>query len=145
MQLLNLLLCATLGCGVLAHPGEDIRAELQKREAHLANPQRRTLKACRRELENSGYYHDKLAKRMARANTLRAEQGRSPGKLIVSRVGRTTLIRSVQPRDIDPILGADAALGPRDESADAQERAECVLDPEVTEGPYCNHPFRILS
>ncbi|KAF2843050.1 aromatic compound dioxygenase [Patellaria atrata CBS 101060] len=109
MQLLKVVLCAALTGGVVAHPGADIHAEVQKRAEHLANPSRRTLADCTRELHESGYYKHRLARRLERANALRAELGHAPS--------------------------ADENLLPRG-PLEERQRAACVTDPEVTEGPY---------
>lgn len=78
MQLLNLFLYAALTSVALAHPGADIKAEIEQRAKHLANPQRRTLSDCKRQLHESGYYKHRLAKRLDRANALRQSLGNSP-------------------------------------------------------------------
>ena len=75
MQFSTLFLFVALIGGVVAHPGGDIKAEIQRRAEHLANPSRRTLADCEHELEKSGYYRHRLARRLARANSLRAELG----------------------------------------------------------------------
>jgi hypothetical protein len=75
MQFPKFVLCMALIGRVVSHPGADINAEIQRRAEHLANPSRRTLADCEHELEKSGYYRHRLARRLERANALRAELG----------------------------------------------------------------------
>jgi hypothetical protein len=78
MQLSKLFLSIALVWGVLAHPGADIKAEVQRRAEHLASADWRSLADCRRELDESGYYRHRLARRLEKANALRAELGNAP-------------------------------------------------------------------
>ena len=75
MQLLKFVLYIALSGRIVAHPGADINAEIQRKAEHLANPSRRTLADCEHELDQSGYYQHRLVRRLERANALRAELG----------------------------------------------------------------------
>lgn len=46
------------------------------------------------------------------------------------------LTTTVHAREIDPVLGVEDKLLPRG-LLEERQRAQCVTDPEVTEGPYC--------
>lgn len=96
-------LALSMATAVLAHPGADVWAELEAREEHLNDPERRTMSSCSSSLEKRGHYADELSRRMERINALRLERG------------------------------LDASVGPLETR---QARANCILDPEVTEGPY---------
>lgn len=75
MHLFKFGLYVALSGRIVAHPGADINAEIQRKAEHLANPSRHTLASCEHELEQSGYYRHRLARRLERANALRAELG----------------------------------------------------------------------
>lgn len=78
MHFLKVFFCSALTGVVVAHPGADIRAEVQRRAEHLAHPERRTLADCKRELDASGYYEQRLARRLEKANALRRDLGHAP-------------------------------------------------------------------
>ncbi|EPE31970.1 Aromatic compound dioxygenase [Glarea lozoyensis ATCC 20868] len=117
VQINNAVSFFLLVVGTVAHPGADILHEIRERELALQAPNRRTVEDCRVELEASGYYKRELHRRLNRVNSLRAEKGSTP----------------LAARDIDPYYAVEDVVGPRSE---VDKRASCVLDPEVTEGPY---------
>lgn len=78
VKLHEVLACALLAGGVLAHPGADIRAEVKERREALRMLGRRTIEDCKDVLEESGYYKRELERRLDRVNTLRAERGSAP-------------------------------------------------------------------
>lgn len=73
-----LWLFSTFICNVSAHPGGDTKAELQRRTDHLDSIHWRSLHDCKAQLEEDGYYRQRLAKRLHKANLLRADQGHAP-------------------------------------------------------------------
>lgn len=100
---LGAALAFVMATGVLAHPGANIWEELEEREQHLKNPERRTMAQCNSKLERDGHYAQEISRRTERINSLRLKRG------------------------------LDASVGP----LETRQRAQCILDPEVTEGPYC--------
>ena len=85
MKFLNLFLYGALMGAIDAHPGADIQTEVQRRAEHLTHPDRITLADCQRELEESGYYKHRLARRLEKANALRVGLGHAPSPSGLSR------------------------------------------------------------
>ena len=122
VQIVQLLTAAVVAGCAFAHPGADVRAEWKARKAHLNNPERRTLSQCYKQMEEDGFYKREVERRSAHANALRAEKG----------IKMNGFLRG---RDLNSAnLGSANLLNEREIFA---ERASCVTDPEVTEGPYC--------
>ncbi|PGH16268.1 hypothetical protein AJ79_01807 [Helicocarpus griseus UAMH5409] len=102
------LALALLTASTFAHPGESIRPDVRRRLNHLKHSERRSITECSKELHERGWISQQADRRHAKLNELRKRAGHSP------------LTRR------DP--GLDVELFGR--------QAGCVLDPEVTEGPY---------
>lgn len=114
---LEAAVCGLLAASVMAHPGANVEEERRAMEAHQSNPERRTLASCKKQLEESGYYKRELERRHARSTELRAAAGFAP----------------LHRRELDSVFGSDQ---PVSEHLARQVRPGCVLDPEVTEGPF---------
>ncbi|KAG5291848.1 extracellular dioxygenase [Histoplasma ohiense] len=102
------LVLVLLATSSFAHPGESLEPDVHRRLHHLEHPARRGVFECTNELEKRGWISHQADRRHARLNELREQVGYSP-------------------------------LARRDRSLDAEifgRQAGCVLDPEVTEGPY---------
>ncbi|KAK2786741.1 hypothetical protein FQN53_006217 [Emmonsiellopsis sp. PD_33] len=102
------LALALLAVGTFAHPGESLRPDIRRRVNHLKHNERRSVTECTKSLHERGWINHQADRRHAKLNELRTKAGYSP----------------VTRRDPD----LDVELFGR--------QAGCVLDPEVTEGPY---------
>lgn len=111
------LVLVLLATSSFSHPGESLEPDVHRRLHHLEHPARRGVFECTNELEKRGWISHQADRRHARLNELREQVGYSP-------------------------------LARRDRSLDAEifgRQAGCVLDPEVTEGPYCESSFYFVS
>ncbi|OJD11504.1 hypothetical protein AJ78_07739 [Emergomyces pasteurianus Ep9510] len=109
MQLLPVALALVLfTISAFAHPGESTKPDVHRRLHHLEHSERRAIHECKNELQKRGWITHQADRRHAHLNGLRERAGYNP------------LARR------DP--GLDVELFGR--------QAGCVLDPEVTEGPY---------
>jgi hypothetical protein len=115
VQLSQALAAAILATGVVAHPGGNVNKEILRRQAHLDHPERRNVQSCKRDLVESGWVKEQHQRREARLHELRVAAGfAKPGDLVRRDTGEV-----------------EAEFG---------ESAACTLDPESTEGPYCELP-----
>ncbi|KKZ67698.1 hypothetical protein EMCG_01063 [[Emmonsia] crescens] len=109
MQFLSLaLVLALFTLNSFAHPGESVKPDIHRRLHHLEHFERRGIYECTNELQKRGWITHQADRRHAHLNELRKRAGYSP-------------------------------LARRDSSLDVElfgRQAGCVLDPEVTEGPY---------
>ena len=109
VQLTQTLAFALLAATSIAHPGASIKKDILRRQAHFDHPEYRSLNHCKKDLEASGWIQSQAERRHEKINMLRAERGYKP------------LARRDPAQDIE-------AFG---------QACSTVLDPEVTEGPYC--------
>jgi hypothetical protein len=117
VQLTQTLAFALLAATSIAHPGASIKKDILRRQAHFDHPEYRSLSACKKDLEASGWIQAQAERRHEKINMLRAERGYKP------------LARRDPAQDVD-------AFG---------QACSTVLDPEVTEGPYCTFSLESLS
>jgi hypothetical protein len=114
IQLTQALTAVLLVTGVVAHPGGNTNREILRRQAHLDHPNRRSVQSCKRDLVESGWVREQHQRREARLHELRVAAGFAKEHEFVRRdVG-----------EVEENYGVKAA---------------CTLDPESTEGPYCEH------
>lgn len=106
------LTAVLLASGVVGHPGGNTNKEILRRQAHLDHPERRNVQSCKRDLVASGWVREQHIRRETRLHELRVAAGfAKPNDLVRRDVG-----------EVEAEYGAKAA---------------CTLDPESTEGPYC--------
>jgi hypothetical protein len=114
VQLTHALTAVLLATGIVAHPGGNTNREILRRQAHLDHPNRRSVQACKRDLVESGWVREQHQRREARLHELRVAAGFAKEHEFVRRdVG-----------EVEESYGVEAA---------------CTLDPESTEGPYCEY------
>lgn len=108
----------------VAHPGHDIAEELAERAAYLASDSYTSLSHCAESLQSR--QADLISRRKAMVQHLRNKRG------IVKRTFEEVLNTdhqsnaSVTPDSPDDVIFAG--------------NASCILQPETTEGPYCESP-----
>jgi hypothetical protein len=114
VHLTQALTTVLLATGIVAHPGGNTNREILRRQAHLNHPNRRSVQSCKRDLVESGWVREQHQRREARLHELRVAAGFAKEHEFVRRdVG-----------EVEESYGAEAA---------------CTLDPESTEGPYCEY------
>jgi hypothetical protein len=112
VQFTQALAVVLLASGAVAHPSGNTNKEILRRQAHLDHPERRNVASCKRDLVESGWVKDQHLRREARLHELRVEAGfAKPHEIVRRDVG-----------EVEEEYGINAA---------------CTLDPEATEGPYC--------
>ena len=122
----------------LAHPGHDHQAEAEKRAAQIAASSRRSLSHCAEKLKARGHEANAIARRSAWAQELR--QKRSLENLPFLRG------RAVDPLSISHKSNrTDLTANSTDDQIFGSNTGGCVLQPEVTEGPYCTLSLPTLS
>lgn len=119
VQLSQTLAAVLLTTGVIAHPGGNTNKEILRRQAHLDHPNRRSVQSCKRDLVDSGWVREQHQRREARLHELRVAAGFAKEHELVRR----------DSAEVEESYGAEAA---------------CTLDPESTEGPYCEHVQYLL-
>ena len=112
VQFSQALATVLLATGVVAHPGGNTNREILRRQAHLDHPNRRSVQECKRDLVESGWVREQHLRREARLHELRVAAGFAKEHEIVR----------CDPAEAEENYGVEAA---------------CTLDPEATEGPYC--------
>lgn len=118
VQLLQAIVAFVLTPGVIAHPGGNINKEILRRQAHLDHPHRRSVQSCKRDLVESGWVREQHQRREARLHELRVAAGFAQEHELVRR----------DAAEVEGNYGVEAA---------------CTLDPEATEGPYCESEMAV--
>ena len=116
VQLTQALVAALLATSATAHPGGNVNRDIQRRRAHLDHPERRSVASCKRDLVETGWVREQHMRREARLHELRVAAGFAKEHELVRR----------DPAEVEEAYG---------------EAAACTLDPEATEGPYCELYF----
>jgi hypothetical protein len=118
------LLAASLLGGVIAHPGENIENEIRSIKEWQAHPDYRSLKTCESSIKARDQKH--IESRMTKYQGLREKRGLPQlnrrsfrDVLLTSHHSNKTVDADSTPEEI---FGSDAS---------------CILQPKVTEGPYC--------
>jgi hypothetical protein len=116
------LLAASL-MGVVAHPGADLAAEVVERAAFVNSPEYRDLSTCSSTIKARD--HQRVKARMEKFEQLREERG------IDKRNFKTVLTTSHL---------SNKTVGPDSTPAEVfGTNNSCILQPHVTEGPYCKN------
>ncbi|KAF2092606.1 putative dioxygenase [Rhizodiscina lignyota] len=114
---------------LLAHPGHDHHAEAQKRAAQIQTSSKHSLAHCADALKERGHVERALARRSEWAEELRARNF-------------IETMPFLKARDLDPLNISHAshltglAANATDGELFGDNEGGCVLQPEVTEGPY---------
>lgn len=125
-----LKLCMTLLvvlAGVLAHPGHSLSEEAAKR-ANFMKQSPKGMRECASTVQARGHYQNAITRRAKLANKLRIERGLTDTIPMLSRRDFTDY-ESSHTATNDFSLGDDTANLFVDDSS-------CILEPEVTAGPY---------
>lgn len=120
------LLATSLLGGVMAHPGADVEAEIAARAAWQADPEYRSLKSCEASIKaRDSKLVDARIEKFSKLREKRGMEKRSfKDVLLTSHHSNKTVTPDSTPEEI---FGSDNS---------------CILQPQVTEGPYCTflHP-----
>lgn len=108
-----------------AHPGHDVKAEAAERALYRNSVEYRSLASCSGEIKARD--HLMVKRRMEQVSQLRQKRG-------------------LKRRDLDDVLNKDHKstknVTPDSSAADIfGSNASCILQPETTEGPYCELPI----
>ncbi|KAH7382110.1 Intradiol ring-cleavage dioxygenase [Cadophora sp. MPI-SDFR-AT-0126] len=128
MHFSTLFAGAALASYAIAHPGHDIHAEMQKREAALAGLPR-SLDHCAEKLEARGITAEAAARREAAFRKAREERGIDPDSPQLKARDATTVLATshLSGTTYSPSTAASVLFAGMN---------TCVLSPEVTQGPY---------
>lgn len=110
------------GCFVAAHPGHNVHQELAERRDFLANAKRTDLSHCASKIKARGLEQRAVQRRRALA------EKKSP------------FMFKRDPQDLNKTHLSSEAFG-ADTGLDAvfAANSSCILSPEETQGPYCEH------
>lgn len=112
--------------GALGHPGHDIREEAAERREFLKRSPN-TVRSCIPQLERRGYQAAALERRQQMAHEARVKRGLADRPLV-----RRDFKESLE---TDHESTSDVTLG-SDERLLFADNSTCLLQPEVTQGPY---------
>lgn len=112
--------------GALGHPGHDIREEAAERREFLKRSPN-TVRSCIPQLERRGYQAAALERRQQMAHEARVKRGLADRPLM-----RRDFKESLE---TDHESTSDVTLG-SDERLLFADNSTCLLQPEVTQGPY---------
>ena len=121
------IVLASLATLSIAHPGHDLKREAEERRAFLKNA--RSLDHCAEKLKARGIEQRSLERRQALAASLRAKRGLADRPYLKIRDTPTVLATSHHSNLTGITLDTPESTLFTDSSA-------CVLQPDVTEGPY---------
>lgn len=145
-KLSALLVGALLAQNVASHPGHDHSAEIAARDAYLNQASRRSLDHCSEKLKTRGIHKRNLARRSALAKNLREKRGLTQGLLFCHgdklRCPYCFVAPYLKARDIATYAATSHHSNATYSLATAEsdifsQNSSCILDPEVTQGPYC--------
>lgn len=120
LSLSSLVLAAIAG-SVVAHPGHDVQAELERRIEYAARPEYRSLSHCESKIKARDA--PRIQSRMEQVDRLRAKRG-------IQKRGYISVLKTDHESDAD--------VTPTSDYTDIfGSTATCILQDEVTEGPYC--------
>jgi hypothetical protein len=121
----NALINAILLASALAHPGHDVREEaLERRDFMSRRPN--SVRSCSSSLEARGIVTSAVHRRQEMARQARSKRENKAG---------TILRRDFAAYNFTHQSGLDVTLG-SDEELLFDDDSSCVLQPEVTQGPY---------
>lgn len=120
---LSALTFAVIAGTVLAHPGHDVQAELERRMEYAARPEYRSLSHCQSKIKARD--GARIQSRMEQVDRLREKRG-------IQKRNYISVLRTDHESDLDvtPTSDYTEIFG---------STATCILQDEVTEGPYCTY------
>ncbi|KAF2171637.1 hypothetical protein M409DRAFT_17874 [Zasmidium cellare ATCC 36951] len=107
--------------GALAHPGHDVKAEAAERAQWIQTRNPKSVRSCANNLRRRGHLDAAMVRRQQMANKVRAK--------------RNILRRDFAEYNISHASTSDVTFGD-DETLLFADDSSCVLQPEVTQGPY---------
>lgn len=122
----QLLALGLLSVGSLAHPGHSVAEEAAERAA-FASLKPRSVRSCASELKRRGHLETALARRQAFAKQARAKRSIPADKPLAR--------RDFSDYDFSHLSTSGVKYGD-DELTLFSDNSSCVLQPEVTQGPY---------
>lgn len=122
----QLLALGLLSIGSLAHPGHNVAEEAAERAA-FASLKPRSVRSCAPELKRRGHVATALARRQAFAKQARAKRSLPADKPLTR--------REFSDYDFSHASSSGVKYGD-DELLLFSDNSSCVLQPEVTQGPY---------
>lgn len=121
LSLPALILAAVLAGTALAHPGHDVQAEAKRRKEYASRPEYRSLDHCANKIKARDA--PRIQSRMDQIDRLREKRG-------IQKRSYITVLRTdhESTKDVTPTSDYEDIFG---------STATCILQDEVTEGPYC--------
>ena len=130
MQLLSsLAVAAILATSVSAHPGHDVRHEIETRAAFMKTS-KRDLSHCAAKMKARGLDHSAIQRRAAVAKAARQKRDLAPSAPFLKARDEATVLNTTH-------SSSEAYTNATDESIIFSGNNSCILSPEVTQGPYC--------
>ncbi|GIZ43996.1 hypothetical protein CKM354_000720500 [Cercospora kikuchii] len=123
----SLLTLSLLTIGSIAHPGHNVAEEAAERAEFFRSLKPRSVRSCANELKRRGHMEQSLARRQAFAKHARAKRGLATDKPLVR--------RDFADYNISHASTSGVKFGD-DETLLFQDNSSCILQPEVTQGPY---------
>ncbi|KXT01611.1 hypothetical protein AC578_8017 [Pseudocercospora eumusae] len=114
--------------GALAHPGHNVQQEAAERGQWLQKAKPRSVRSCANELRRRGHLEASLARRQELSRHARVKRGLSNDKPLFRR-DYSSAVNESHASSLDVTKGSDETLLFADDSS-------CLLQPEVTQGPY---------
>lgn len=108
---------------IFAHPGHDVEAEAAEREAYRRSPDYQSLAPCAAEIKARD--HKMIQRRIEQVRQIQQKRG-------------------LERRSLTDVLNKDhkstKAVTPSSPTTDIfGSNSSCILQPETTEGPYCEY------
>ncbi|KAL9114062.1 MAG: hypothetical protein Q9227_001834 [Pyrenula ochraceoflavens] len=127
MRYFSIIFLAFLAALAIAHPGHDHKREAEERRDFLKHA--RSLSHCAEKLKTRGVQQRSLQRRQVLAASLRAKRGLADRPYLKARDTPTVLATS----HLSNLTGITLDTP---ESQLFADNSSCVLQPDVTEGPY---------
>ncbi|EME79822.1 uncharacterized protein MYCFIDRAFT_157020 [Pseudocercospora fijiensis CIRAD86] len=114
--------------GALAHPGHSVQQEAAERGQWLQKAKPRSVRSCANELRRRGHLEASLARRQDLSRHARLKRSLPVDKPLFRR-DYSSSVNESHASTLDVTVGSDETLLFADDSS-------CLLQPEVTQGPY---------
>jgi len=125
----TLTVTAALASTIIAHPGHDMRHEMEERAAFMKTS-KRDLSHCAAKMKARGLEQQGIQRRTAVAKKARTTRGLSSSAPYLKVRDEATVLNTTH-------LSSVAYSNATDESVIFSGNNSCILSPEVTQGPYC--------
>ncbi|KXT05590.1 hypothetical protein AC579_10108 [Pseudocercospora musae] len=112
----------------LAHPGHSVQQEAAERAQWLQKAKPRSVRSCANDLRRRGHLDASLARRRELSRHARVKRGLSTNTPLFRR-DYSSSVNESHASSLDVTKGSDETLLFADDSS-------CLLQPEVTQGPY---------